>query len=65
MDQAVDRGRSGHWVLEDSFPVAEDEIAGNQHRASLVALGDQGEQDLGFFGVLFDVANVIQDQKLE
>src|SRR5260370_29545690 len=65
MDQTVDGGRGCHRVLEDALPVAEHQIAGNQHRAPFVAFGDQREQDLGFFRALFDVANVVQDQKLE
>jgi hypothetical protein len=35
-----------HRLLEDPLPFAEDQIAGDQHRAPFVALGDQREQHL-------------------
>src|ERR1700758_1490846 len=62
--QAVDGGSRGHRLLEDAFPFAEDQIAGDHHRVPLVTLSDQREQHLGFFGALFDVPDVIQDRQL-
>src|ERR1700739_1897972 len=60
MHQAVDGGSSGHRLLEDAFPFAEDQIAGDHHRVSLVTLSDQREQHLGLFGALLDVADIVQ-----
>ena len=65
VDQPVDRGGGRHRILEDALPVAEHQVAGDQHRASFIALGNQGEEDLRLFGALFDVANIIEDQELE
>lgn len=65
MNQPVD-GRCGrHRVLEDPFPVAAHQVAGDQHGAPLIAFRDRSEQDFGFFRALFDVANIIQDQQLD
>ena len=65
MDEAVDRGGGRHGVLEDPVPLAEDEVARDQQRAALVALGEQREEDLGLLGALLDVAEVVEDQELE
>src|SRR5215831_5278624 len=32
VNQPIDRGGGRHWVLEDALPVAEHQIAGDQHR---------------------------------
>ena len=36
---------------EDAVPLAEHEVAGDHERAAFVALGHEGEEDLGFVGV--------------
>jgi hypothetical protein len=46
MDHAIDGSRGRHRLLEDPLLFAEDQIAGDQHRAPFVALGDQREQHL-------------------
>jgi len=40
MDEAIDGGRCCHRVFKDAFPFAEDQVAGDQDRAPVVALGD-------------------------
>ena len=48
------------WSREDPVPLAEDQIAGHHHRATLVALGEQREQHLGFVGALLHVAQIVE-----
>ena len=45
MHQSIDGRRGGHRIFEDSLPFGKDEIAGQQHAMTLVAMGQQGEQD--------------------
>ena len=63
--QAVDRRGRGHLVAEDPVPLAEDQIAGHHHRATLIALGEQREQHLGFVGALLHVAQIVEQDHLE
>lgn len=65
MDQAVDGSGRGHGVLEDLFPFAEREIAREHHAAALVAFSQQGEQHLHLLAALLDVAQVVDDQRVE
>ena len=44
---AVNRCGGGHGVGEDALPLREDQVGGDAQRPALVALGDQGEKDLG------------------
>ena len=37
----------------------------DQDRTPFIALGDERKQHLGLFGVLFEIADVIEDQQLE
>jgi len=60
VDETIDRGRGRHRIFEDSIPLAEHEVAGNDHSASLVALGEKREQNLHLVTVLLDVADVIE-----
>ena len=39
MHETVDGGGGRHLVAEDAIPLSEDEIAGEQDRAPLIALG--------------------------
>src|SRR4051794_27488538 len=55
VDDAVDGGGSGHRILEDPVPLAEHQVARDDHRASFVALGEEREEDLHFVAVLLDV----------
>jgi len=61
VDQAVD-GRGGrHGVLEDLFPLAERQVAGQQHAAPFVTLGQKREQHLHLLAALLHVADVVDD----
>ncbi len=53
MHDAIYGGGCGHRILEDAFPVAEGEVAGNQDAATFVAFGQQVEQDLHLFAARF------------
>src|SRR5207249_3296444 len=65
VDDAVDGRGGGHRVLEDLIPLAEEEVGGDQDRAALVALGQEGEEHLHLLPALLDVADVVQDEALE
>ena len=65
VDEAVDGRGGGHRVLEDPIPLPEHEVAGDEQRAPLVALGHQGEEHLHLVGALLHVADVIEDEQLE
>jgi hypothetical protein len=53
--EAVDRRGGGHRVLENLLPLAEDQVACDEHRAALVALGHQREEHLDLVGALLRV----------
>jgi hypothetical protein len=59
VDQAVDRGRGRHRVLEDLIPGAEDKVARDKHGAALVALCHESEEDLDLVRGLLHVADVV------
>ena len=61
--RAIDGGRGRHRIFEDLLSVREHKVAGDQHGAQFVAFDDKGEQHLGFLGILFDVSNIVEDQK--
>ncbi len=65
MDDAVDRGGGGHRILEDPVPLAEHEVAGDDHGATLVALGEKREQGLHLVAVLLDVSEVVTNDGVE
>ena len=65
VNQAVDcRGR-GQGILEDPLPVREDQVAGQQNRATLVAMGEQREENLHLVAILLYIPDVVDDQGLE
>ncbi len=61
----VDGRGGGHGVGEDAFPPGEDQVGRDAQRPPLVAFGDQGEEDLGLFVALGQVAQVVQEQEVE
>ena len=65
MDEPVDCSSGRHRILEDPVPLAEHEVAGDDHRAPLIALGEKREQDLHLVAVLLDVADVIEQHGVE
>src|SRR5690349_23079485 len=56
VNEPIDRGGRGHRIFEDSVPLAEHQVAGDDHGAPLVALGEEREQHLHLLAVLLDVA---------
>lgn len=65
VDQPVDR-RDGHrWVGENLVPFAEGLIAGGDQATTLVALGDEFEQDVGLGLVLAHIAEVVEHEDVE
>ena len=64
MDEAVD-GRQRHGLIgEHLSPFAERLVGRDQHRASLVARGNQLEQHAGFRLVLADVGEVVENEQM-
>ena len=61
--QPVQESRSEIGVPEYLGPVPEAEVAGDDHRAPLVALGQDLEQELGSFLGEGDVAQLIDDEQ--
>ena len=59
----VNRRGGGHGVGKDAFPLREDQVGRDAQRSALVAFGDEGEEDLGLFGALGQVAQVVQEQE--
>ena len=64
MHQSIDGRRGGHRIFEDPLPFGKDEIAGQQHAMTLVAMGQQGEQDFHFVTALLHIAEVVNYQGL-
>mgnify|MGYP001209608559 CR=1 FL=1 len=60
--QAVDGRGGGHLVLEDFVPLGKGQVAGEHDRATLIAVGEQVEEDLHLLARLLDIANVVEDQ---
>ena len=61
MHQPIDRRGGRHLIAEDPIPVREDQIAGDEDGASLVAFGQEREENLGLLGTLLDVPDVVED----
>ena len=63
--EPVDRRGRRHGVFEDFLPFRERQIAREDDAASLVALGQQGEQNLHLLAILLHVTDVVEDQWTE
>ena len=61
MHQPVDGGGGGHGVLEDTVPLAEDQVAADQYALALIAFGEEGKQHLHLVTILLKIADVIED----
>ena len=61
VDHAVDGRHGGHGIFEDSFPFAEHEIGGDQHRFAFIALRKKRKKHLHFVTIVLHVANIIED----
>ena len=62
--RSIATGR-GHRVLKDLVPLGEDEVGSDDDTLALVALGQEGKQDLHLLAVLLHVADVIEDDGVE
>jgi len=65
MDHPIHGGGRGHGIFEDLVPLAEDEIAGDQHRPALIAFGQQGEEHFHLFAVLLHIPEVIENERVK
>lgn len=61
MYQAVYGGYGHHVIREDLIPFAEWLVGGDDQAATLIAVGDELEQNLGFCIRFFHVANIVND----
>jgi hypothetical protein len=60
VDEAVDHGGGDDVVAEHLAPAAEGLVAGDDEAGSLVAAGDELEEQVGGFGLEGDVADFIE-----
>ena len=65
VDEPIDRGGGGHRILEDPIPFAEHKIAGDDHGAPLIPLGEKREQHLHLVAALLDVAKIVADHSIK
>ena len=65
MHDPVYRRSCRHRLGEHLLSLGEDQVRGDAQRASLVALGYQGEQHLRLPGPLRQAAKVVYDQQVE
>ena len=63
VDEPVDHGGGDDVVAEDLAPAAERLVAGDDEAGSLVAGGDELEEQVGGFGLEGDVADLVDDQQ--
>ena len=63
VDEAVDHRGDDDVVAEDLTPAAEDLVAGDDEAGPFVAAGDQLEEQVGRFGLEWDVADLVDDQQ--
>jgi hypothetical protein len=63
VDQAVDHGSHSHGVTEDLGPGGEGLVRGDDEAGSLLAAGDEGEEESGGVGVEGDVAHLVDDHE--
>ena len=63
MDEPVDQRRSDHLIAEDLSPGLEAAVGGDDDRASLIAAGDKGEQQVGGLALQRQVADLVVDQE--
>src|SRR5665811_1326717 len=63
MDQPVDHRGRCHVVTEDLTPRRERLVAGDDHRRTFVAAGDEHEHQARGLGVKRDVADLVADQQ--
>ena len=64
MDEPVDEGGGDHGVAEDLAPLLEAAIARDDHRAALVAAGDESEEQVGGLALERKVADLVDDDQV-
>ena len=65
MNKPVDRGRRGHRVLEDPFPLGKGQVAGDEHATALVTFRQQGEENFHLSAALLHVPEIVDDQSFK
>jgi len=65
VDQPINGGHGGHWILEDLVPFGKDEIGTDHEAAPFIALGQEGEEHLHFFAALLNVPDVVEGDDFE
>ena len=63
VNEAVDERGGDHGVAEDLAPGLEAAVAGDDDRASFVAAGDQGEEQVRGLALEREVADLVDDQE--
>ena len=61
MDEPVDESGGDHGVAQDLAPLLEAAIARDDHRAALVAAGDESEEQVGGLALERQVADLVDD----
>src|ERR671931_934836 len=62
--EPVDEGGGDHGVAEDLAPLLEAAVAADGDRASLVAAGDEREEEVGGLPLEREVADLVDDQEV-
>jgi len=52
----------GHWVLEDISPLGKYQVAGDYNAPGLVPGCKQHKENVSFIPIVWDIADVIDDQ---
>lgn len=63
--QPVDGGCGCHRILENLFPFAKGQVAGQHHAAAFISFGQQREEHLHFLAILLDVSQIINNQRVK
>jgi hypothetical protein len=64
MHQAVNRRERHRGIREDTGPLAEGSVRGDQQAAAFISSGNQFEQHAGLRLIAIDVAEVIENDQL-
>ncbi len=65
MGEAVQECRGEPGITEDLGPAGEVQVGGHQHRSTLVAVGEETEEQFGPRLGEGDEANLIQDEQVQ
>ena len=64
VDETIDCGKCHGVIWEDASPFTERLVGCDEHRAPLVARGDQFEQDACFIPVLGDIGDIVKNEQV-